>query len=221
MASALYLLSYLRIPLYAASGLVAAAASGLYYFQNELIYPRNIPADARTTFLKPSGFRNLQIDDTDWEDLTINTPDGEKLNVMLIRPGNRSQAQPVTVIMFHGNAGNIGHRIPIAGILQHHYGCNVLMLEYRGYGASTGTPDEKGLNVDAQTGLDWMRQHPDLKKTRFVVYGQSLGGAVSLNLVARNQQAGDIMALVLENTFLSIKKLIPRQVLCWDLSSRS
>jgi fermentation-respiration switch protein FrsA (DUF1100 family) len=129
---------------------------------------------------------------------------------MLIRPGNRTQAKPVTVMMFHGNAGNIGHRIPVAGILQHHYGCNVLMMEYRGYGASTGTPDEKGLNIDAQTGLDYMRQHPDLKKTRFVVYGQSLGGAVSLSLVSRNQQAGDIMALVLENTFLSIKKLIPR-----------
>lgn len=84
------------------------------------------------------------------------------------------------------------------------------MLEYRGYGKSTGTPDEKGLNIDAQTGLDYMRQRPDLKNTKFVVYGQSIGGAVSINLVANNQKQGDIRALILENTFLSIRKLIPR-----------
>jgi len=112
--------------------------------------------------------------------------------------------------MFHGNAGNIGHRVPIAGVLQKHMGVNVFMLEYRGYGRSTGTPDEKGLNTDAQTALDYMRAHPDLKNTRFVVYGQSLGGAVSINLVASNQDQGDIKALILENTFLSIRKLIPR-----------
>jgi len=158
--------------------------------------------------MKPTDFSQLNM--VDWEDLTISTPDGERLNALLIRPSNRAQAKPVTVLCFHGNAGNIGHRIPIAAYLQQYYGANVLMLEYRGYGASTGTPDEKGLNIDAQAGLDYMRQRPDLKDTKFVVYGQSLGGAVSLSLVSRNQQAGDIKALVLENTFLSIKKLIPR-----------
>jgi len=173
-----------------------------------LIYPRNIPADARTNFLLPPSFPGLEL--TDWEELTIPTPDGEKLNALLIRPSNRTRARPVTVITFHGNAGNIGHRIPIAGLLQDHYGANVLMLEYRGYGASTGIPNEKGLNIDAQTGLDYVRQRLDLKDTKVVIYGQSLGGAVSLSLVARNQAAGDIKALVLENTFLSIKALIPR-----------
>jgi len=158
--------------------------------------------------LLPSSFPGLDL--TDWEELTIPTPDGEKLNALLIRPSNRTRARSVTVITFHGNAGNIGHRIPIAGLLQDHYGANVLMLEYRGYGSSTGTPNEKGLNIDAQTGLDYVRQRPDLKDTKIVIYGQSLGGAVSLSVVARNQAAGDIKALVLENTFLSIKALIPR-----------
>ena len=159
---------------------------------------------------KPSDFPSYDL--TDWEELSLPTPDGEKLHAYLIRPSNKSHAKPVTVLMFHGNAGNIGHRIPIAGVLDKHLGANVLMLEYRGYGSSTGTPDEKGLNVDAQTALDYMRGRSDLKSTKFVVYGQSLGGAVSISLVARNQQQGDIKALILENTFLSIKKLIPRSV---------
>ena len=114
--------------------------------------------------------------------------------------------------MFHGNAGNIGHRVPIARMLEENVGCNVLMLEYRGYGLSTGTPDEKGLMIDAQTGLDWIRQQEKSNSPRVVIYGQSLGGAVAIQLVAKNRHTGDIVGLILENTFLSIPKMIPRQV---------
>jgi len=115
--------------------------------------------------------------------------------------------------MFHGNAGNIGHRLPVAKMLERHTNCNVLMLEYRGYGLSTGTPDEEGLNMDAQTGLDWIRKNEETKKGSVIVFGQSLGGAVAINLVKRNQGDGDVIALVLENTFLSMRKMIPAYVL--------
>ena len=84
------------------------------------------------------------------------------------------------------------------------------MLEYRGYGASTGTPDEKGLMIDAQTGLDWIRTSTETKDNKIVVYGQSIGGAVAIQLVAKNQDAGDVIGLILENTFTSIRKMIPR-----------
>jgi pimeloyl-ACP methyl ester carboxylesterase len=112
--------------------------------------------------------------------------------------------------MFHGNAGNIGYRIPIAKILANEIGCNVLMLQYRGYGRSTGTPNEKGLNIDSQTALDYIRKQDEFKHNKIIVYGQSLGGAVGINLVARNQEQGDIAGLILENTFTSMRKLIPR-----------
>lgn len=122
----------------------------------------------------------------------------------------------VTVLMFHGNAGNIGYRLPIAKILKNELRCNVLMLQYRGYGLSSGNPNEKGLMIDAQTGLDYVRQRQELRNTKIVIYGQSIGGAVSVGLVARNQKHGDIAGVILENTFTSLKKLIPRS----DLSSR-
>lgn len=86
------------------------------------------------------------------------------------------------------------------------------MLEYRGYGLSTGAPDEAGLKIDAQTGLDYIRERADLKDSKIIIYGQSLGGAVAINLVATNQDRGDISGLILENTFLSIRKLIPTYV---------
>lgn len=116
------------------------------------------------------------------------------------------------MLMFHGNAGNIGHRLPIARVLANDLGCNVFMLQYRGYGKSTGDPDEKGMNVDAQTGLDYLRGREDLSKSKMVVYGQSIGGAVGIQLVSNNLQKGVIAGLILENTFLSIGKLIPRYV---------
>jgi pimeloyl-ACP methyl ester carboxylesterase len=142
----------------------------------------------------------------------IPTPDGEELHAFHIRPANLQYARNITVLMFHGNAGNIGYRLPIAKILASEVGCNVLMLQYRGYGRSTGNPDEKGLKIDAQTALDFLRSNDELKGRRIIVYGQSLGGAVGINLVAENQEQGDIAGLILENTFTSIRKLIPRYV---------
>lgn len=174
---------------------------------SELIYPRNVPVDARTEVPSPR-----QFGITDFEDLQIPTPDGEKLHAFFLRQPRTPSRRNLTVLMFHGNAGNIGHRVPIAKALQDTLQCNVFMLEYRGYGLSTGVPDEGGLKIDAQTALDYIRQRPETRDTKFVIYGQSLGGAVSINLVASNQEQGDIGGLILENTFLSIRKLIPTSV---------
>lgn len=154
--------------------------------------------------------RPSQFGITDFDELQIPTPDGETLSAFFIRPSNTRLAKKVTILMFHGNAGNIGHRVPIARVFEENIGCNVLMLEYRGYGLSSGTPNEEGMMVDAQTGLDYIRQREETKGSKIVVYGQSLGGAVSIQLVAKNQEAKDITGLILENTFTSIKKLIPR-----------
>lgn len=172
---------------------------------SELIYPRNIPPGARTDVPRPPQF-GLQ----DYEELQIPTPDGETLSAFLVRPSNKARARPVTILTFHGNAGNIGHRLPVAKVLAEDLQCTTLMVEYRGYGLSTGNPNEKGLMIDAQTGLDYIRQRDDLKSNKIVVYGQSLGGAVSIDLVAKNKGTGDIKALILENTFLSIAKMVPR-----------
>ena len=174
---------------------------------SELIYPRNIPADARTHVPKP-----IRYGISNAEDLQIPTPDGESLNAFLFHKPNSKRSKNVTMLMFHGNAGNIGHRIPIGKFMCDTVGCNVLMLEYRGYGESTGTPDEAGLKVDSQAGLDYIKERPELRDSKIIIYGQSLGGAVAIDLVAKNQARGNIDGLILENTFLSIRKLIPSYV---------
>lgn len=176
---------------------------------SELIYPRSLPAGSRTDEGVP---RPSKFGISDFDDLQIPTPDGEYLNAFLIRPSNKGLARHVTILMFHGNAGNIGHRVPIAKILEENSGCNIFMLEYRGYGLSSGTPNEEGLMIDAQTALDYIRNHNSTQGGKIIVYGQSLGGAVAIQLVAKNQKAEDISGLILENTFTSMRKLIPRSV---------
>lgn len=196
--------SYLRLPVLASSGLAAIGSGLLYFKQNEIIYPRNIPAGARTEVPEPKDF---QIDN--WVSLHITTPDNESLHAYLLRAPNVTLRKNITVLMFHGNAGNVGHRLPIGKVLSESLGCDVFMLEYRGYGLSTGTPDEKGLTIDAQTALDYIRKSPELRDNKVLIYGQSLGGAVATRLVAENQKERDIAGVILENTFTSIRKLIP------------
>jgi fermentation-respiration switch protein FrsA (DUF1100 family) len=164
-----------------------------------------MPADARTNVPRPSHFGL-----TNYEELYLPTPDGETLSAFFIRAPNKTHSKNTTILMFHGNAGNIGHRIPIARMLTQSMDCNVFMLEYRGYGLSTGSPDEQGIKIDAQTALDYIRQRAETRNDQVVVYGQSLGGAVAVALVAKNQHDKAVAGLILENTFLSMRKLIPQ-----------
>ena len=206
-------LRYIQFPIAITSGIVASISGLLYWKQNEIIYPRNIPPGSRTEVPRPIDFPQYDFHESS-EELKLLTSDGEHISAYLLKPGSKKaymdhKPQDTTIVMFHGNAGNIGHRIDIAGCMQLSIPANILMVEYRGYGSSTGIPDEAGLNIDAQTALDFIRQRDDLRNSRIVIYGQSLGGAVATQLAAKNQEFGDIKALILENTFLSIRKLIP------------
>ncbi|KAK7457113.1 bem46 protein, variant, variant 2 [Stygiomarasmius scandens] len=116
-------------------------------------------------------------------------------------------ARRPTVIMFHGNGGNVGHRIPLGMMFQQFMRCNVLMVSYRGYGNSEGAPSERGFQMDAQAALDFVLHDPRFGKTPIILYGQSIGGAVSIDLASRNPDK--IESLILENTFTSLPALVP------------
>lgn len=197
-------LSYLRVPVIFSSSVAALGSSLLYFKQNDIIYPAGLPAGSRTNVPTPQQFHLENADS-----INFPTPDGETLHAYLLRPPNAALRKNITLLTFHGNAGNVGHRLPIGKVLSESLGCHVFMVEYRGYGHSTGSPSEDGLTIDGQTALDYVRNHDELKKTKLVVYGQSLGGAVTVKLVQANQHVGDIAGVILENTFTSIRKLIP------------
>lgn len=90
---------------------------------------------------------------------------------------------------------------------------NVLIVSYRGYGKSSGSPTESGLKIDAQAALDYLvNERADIDNKKILVFGSSLGGAVAIDLAFSNQSK--IWALVVENTFTCIPDLVRRRFLC-------
>lgn len=77
-------------------------------------------------------------------------------------------------------------RRPFAGLTTASPG--LLGTATRRYGVSDGEPTEDGLRLDAQAALDYLLQHDDIDSTQIVAYGASLGGAVAIDLVARNPE---------------------------------
>lgn len=82
------------------------------------------------------------------------------------------------VVVFHGNAGHIGDRVPKLQALFHN-GLGIFLVGYRGYGGNPGKPSEEGLSRDARSVLDWLAAR-GFDGERIVLYGESLGTAVAV-----------------------------------------
>ena len=107
-----------------------------------------------------------------------------------------------TLLFFHGNAGNISHRLDSIAIF-HELGLSVFIIDYRGYGSSGGRPSERGTYRDAQAAWDYLVDERRSSPDEIIVFGRSLGGAVAASLAARVTPA----AVILESTFTSVKEL--------------
>ncbi len=134
----------------------------------------------------------------DYSDLRLETDDGERLHGWWI--GARS-APIGHMLVCHGNAGNVGDRVLHAALLTA-AGFDVLLFDYRGYGRSTGTPSEQGTYRDAHAAREWLLGCPAVDRSRIFYLGESLGGAVALELACSHPPAG----LVLLSTFTSIRE---------------
>jgi len=58
--------------------------------------------------------------------------------------------------------------------------CNILIVGYRGFGWSEGTPSEAGIKLDAEAILEYAMNHPIVNKSKVFIFGRSLGGAVGI-----------------------------------------
>ena len=154
-----------------------------YVFQDRLLY---YPSMGREIVVTPSSAG------VPYEDLTISTADGEKLNAWWIPVADARGA----VLLFHGNAGNISHRIDYA-LMFRRLGYSTLLVDYRGYGLSTGKPSEDGTYRDADAAWRWLTESRGLKERDIVLFGESLGGGVASWLALRHTPR----ALVLASTF--------------------
>lgn len=133
-----------------------------------------------------------------YEAVTLLTSDGVQLASWYVP---RESARG-TVLICHGNGGNIGDRLHVIGLC-HELGLNVLIFDYRGYGESAGKPTEAGTYRDALAAWQYLTENRKTPPDKIVVFGRSLGGAVAAELAARVVPA----ALIIEAAFTSIPEL--------------
>jgi fermentation-respiration switch protein FrsA (DUF1100 family) len=135
----------------------------------------------------------------EFEDLFFETEDGLKLNGWYIR-----HPRPIaTLLWFHGNAGNIGHRVENLRLLHGRVPVNVFIFDYRGYGRSQGTVSEAGTYRDGSAALAYLRRRADVDPETILFFGRSLGAAVAAELASRER----CLALILETPFASIGEM--------------
>jgi fermentation-respiration switch protein FrsA (DUF1100 family) len=128
------------------------------------------------------------------ERLTLESGGGAKLEGWWIHGGGRT-----ALLFFHGNGGNISHRLERARLLVQSLGLDVFLVDYRGYGASTGKPGEEGLYADGEA-IARAAAERGFPPERTVLFGESLGSAIAIETALRRPCRG----LILETPFLSI-----------------
>lgn len=158
------------------------------FFEDSLIYfPLAYPAGD----WQPGGLT--------FEDAWFQAADGTRLHGWYVPHEN-----PLAVVLFcHGNGGNVTHRIDKLQALNRVAGVSMLVFDYRGYGRSEGRPNEKGVLMDARAARAWLANRAGVAEKEIVVAGESLGGAVAVDLAARD----GARALILESTFTSIPEM--------------
>lgn len=155
------------------------------WFENSLLFvPFQYPAGE----WKPPGLK--------FEDAEFQAADGTKLHGWYVPADD-----PSAVILFcHGNAGNVTHRADLMRAMQQHIGVTILVFDYRGFGRSEGSPDEQGVLQDARAARAWLAAKTGVAENDIVLMGESIGGAVAVDLAAKD----GAKALILEDTFTSI-----------------
>ena len=131
------------------------------------------------------------------QDIYLTTSDKVKINVWYVKAKNNKP----TILFCHGNGGNISSYEDLADIFSSK-GYGVLLLDYRGYGKSEGTPSEVGLYKDINAALKFLRNKEKLSNNQIILYGWSLGGAVVSEVASKEK----FKAVILQSTFTNIKE---------------
>jgi fermentation-respiration switch protein FrsA (DUF1100 family) len=138
------------------------------------------------------------------QDANFTAADGTKLHGWYV-----NCAQPKGhALLLHGNAGNVTLLAETLRTLNRRHNLSVLALDYRGFGKSEGKPSEEGLYQDARAARRWLAEKEGIAETDVILMGVSLGGAVAVDLAARDGARG----LVLSNTFTSLPAAAQHQV---------
>ena len=156
----------------------------------------------------------------EFEDVFVETPDGETLHGWWLPASSEPKG---TVYFLHGNAQNISsHIMNVAWLPEKRY--NVFLIDYRGYGRSTGAPDIEGTLHDAETGLRWLANQPSTNDQPLFLLGQSLGGALGTALASewvKRDEHPPLDGVILDGTFSGFRAIAREKLgdfwLTWPL----
>lgn len=186
------------------AGIYGAIVLMAFLCQSRLLYYPNVPSREITATPASIGLP--------YESVHFVTADGVRINGWLV-PAAAARA---TLIFFHGNAGNISHRLDSLRIFNS-LGLSTLIIDYRGYGQSEGRVSEQGTYDDAEAAWQYLTAERGLPAGDIVIFGRSLGAAVAAHLAAQHRPR----ALILESAFISVPEMaaglypfLPVRMLC-------
>ena len=170
----------------------------MFIFQRSLLYQ---PSKEK---LDPFFYSNTGL-----EKINFTTSDGLVLNSLFRKP---SANKKDTIVVFHGNAGHVGHRVEkFRSFLEEGYG--LLLVEYRGYGENQGNPTEEGFHKDGLAALEFLTKH-NISKQKTILYGESLGCGLAVKLSIEEKYK----AIILEAPYTSIAEVASRHY--WYLPAK-
>ena len=176
-----------------AIGFYVLLGAALYFMQERMVFLARLPSRALETTPASIGF--------DYVDVNFETSDGLLLHGWYVY----ADKPRGTVLFFHGNVGNISHRLDSIAVFRE-LGLDVFIIDYRGYGQSEGKTRERGTYLDAEAAWQYLVTERGQDPARIIVFGRSLGGAVATWLATQFKPAG----LIVESTFTSAAEMAAR-----------
>lgn len=134
-----------------------------------------------------------------YEEVFIRTGDGARICAWYV-PCEGAEA---TLLFFHGNAGNIGDRVELLRVYHDQWRVNQMIVDYRGYGKSSGKVSEQGTYEDGRAAVRYLASDKGVSPKSLIFFGESLGSAVAVQMAMESPCAG----LILESPFTSVSDM--------------
>lgn len=135
-----------------------------------------------------------------FEEIIFETSDGVNLSGWFVPVRNHKGV----ILVLHGKSGNISTRLTFLNYFSRKLGLSAFIIDYRGYGKSEGSPDEKGTYLDAEAAWKYLTVVRKIKPQDIIIFGRSLGGPIAARLAVKV----NARALILESTFTTIKDIV-------------
>jgi pimeloyl-ACP methyl ester carboxylesterase len=140
----------------------------------------------------------------DYEEVFFPAADNTRLHGWFV-PCSNPKAKP-TLLWFHGNAGNISHRLENIALLHRYLDISIFIFDYREFGLSDGHISKAGTYLDARGAWDYLVKQRDIDPSDILLFGRSLGTALAVDLASRDPCLG----VVLEAAFTSSHDMLKR-----------